>query len=428
MLLPGDSFSNLWIWDRVADRLPWYFDVARNRMPAKYLIAGRVPCDLDLRAAGEDDLWREHERLTGRFLDLWDGVRSRRVMLPEVPRAPTSLLDLSVELVHRMLRHCNFCRWNCRVDRSAGTKHGTCQLEGVSRVASYFHHPGEELVLRGTHGSGTIFFTSCNLRCVYCQNGNISHDKDNGIPVTPEQLAAMAWQLRMEGCHNINWVGGEPTIHLHRIVEAIRRLESGPPASRDTAYGSSVKTDWPRKLSARPEQADYHGEFNAPMLWNSNFFMSPETMRILRPLMDVWLPDFKFGNDRCAIFLSRTPWYFETVSANHRQVYDWGEDVIIRHLVTPEHVPCCTKPVLKWIAANMPQVLVNVMDQYHPDYACEPGSPEYNPRYESLSRRPSAREVLEAYAYARELGLRFEEMTFEKSTMGLRPRLRAAGS
>ena len=94
-------------------------------------------------------------------------------------------MDLNVELVNPMLAHCNFCRWNCQVDRSVQTvgaasgvaktkKHGTCQLESTSKVSNYFHHRGEGLVFRGIMGSGTIFFTSCNMRCTFCQNGDIS--------------------------------------------------------------------------------------------------------------------------------------------------------------------------------------------------------------------------------------------------------------
>jgi len=409
------TFDDLWIWNRVGDAMPWYYAVATNRMPAKYLISRRIPCELDLKDAEETELWNEHARLTQEFLRLWGSVRSAEVRLSSVPRAETSLVDLSAELAQRMLRHCNFCRWNCRVDRTAGTKHGTCQLESTSRVSSYFHHVGEELVFRGTHGSGTIFFTSCNQRCAFCQNGSISQDKDNGIPVTPERLAAMAWQLGTEGCHNINWVGGEPTIHLHTIVSAIQLLGIRKPSVRDLNYIEHVKSDLFRPLARGPGSAQYDGEFSVPMLWNSNFFMSEETLRILRPLMDVWLPDFKFGNDKCAIFLSRTPWYFETVSRNHKMIHDWGEDVVIRHLVMPGHVECCTKPVLGWIAENMPRALVNVMDQYHPDSFCDPSSASYDPRYESLSRRPRPSEILEAYRCATELGLRFQAVTFEKS-------------
>src|SRR5262249_28144799 len=97
-------------------------------------------------------------------------------------------------------------------DRSSPSRQNLLATHGRtihSRVSSHFHHTGEELFYRGTEGSGTIFFTSCNMRCAFCQNGDISTDKDNGEETDPRTLAAMAWTLRREGCHNINWVGGE---------------------------------------------------------------------------------------------------------------------------------------------------------------------------------------------------------------------------
>jgi putative pyruvate formate lyase activating enzyme len=413
------SFSRLWIWDRVGDRLPWYLAVAEDRMPAKYLISRRIPCEVNLREATEEALWAEHARATDRFLEAREALRRGELRLAQLPPAHPSLVDVSAELVSRMLRHCTFCRWNCRVDRTVGARRGTCQLAADSRVSSYFAHHGEELIFRGTHGSGTIFFTSCNMRCQFCQNADISHDKENGIVVHSREVAAMVWQLRKEGCHNLNWVGGEPTLHLHTIVEAIRCLGACP-NPEDLAYVQSVNPGalW---LFQRPAAIGvYEGEFNAPMLWNSNFFMSEAALRILRPLVDVWLPDFKFGNDACAVLLSRTPWYWETVTRNHKTVYDWGEDLAIRHLVLPGHVACCTKPVLNWIAENMPLALVNIMDQYRPEYACDRSSPAYDDRYRALSRRPRAEEILEAYACALDLGLRFEELSYEKNVTGLR--------
>ncbi len=406
-------------WDRVGDRLTWYFSVARDVKPAKYLLARRIGCTLDLPTATLDELWTEHDLATTRFLDLWTETRQRGVRLTGLPPENPSLLDLTAELVRRMMARCTFCRWNCRVDRTIDAKHGTCQLNDLSRVASYFDHHGEELVFRGYAGSGTVFFTSCNMRCQFCQNGDISHDKNNGILVTPREVAAMAWQLRRAGCHNINWVGGEPTVHLQTIVEAIRQMGS-PPSRRDLASVQRVNQGTMALLLPSEEPGVYEGEFNVPMLWNSNFFMSPETMRILRPLVDVWLSDFKFGNNQCAVFLSRTPWYFETVATNHKLVYDWGEDLVIRHLIMPGHVECCSKPVLNWIAANVPKALVNVMDQYRPEYACDPLSHAYDDRYRTMARHPNANEVLEAYAYARELGLRFQDLSYEKNVTGLR--------
>lgn len=408
------------LWDTMKDRLPWYYAVSTNRMPAKYLICKRISCDIDVKGASEVDLWSEHQLKTEVFLDTWRRIRSSELNLADLPMVKNSLVDLSVELVKRMLTHCNFCRWNCNVDRSRGTKHGTCQLESTSRVGSYFHHQGEELIFRGTMGSGTIFFTSCNMRCSFCQNGDISTDKDNGIPVTPQMLALMAWQLRMEGCHNINWVGGEPTIHLHTIIEAISMHDDfKSPDPKDMKYIRSAKSDYFESWRKNSKNAFYHDLFNVPQLWNSNFFMTMETMKILRCLMDVWLPDFKFGPGKCALNISRTPWYWETVTNNLKLVHEWNENMVIRHLIMPNHVECCTKPVLEWIADNMPEVPVNIMDQYYPDNLCDPRSPKYRESYKEIARVPTNEEIIESYRYAKQLGLNFESLSYEKSVHGL---------
>ncbi len=414
-----NAFQKLYIWssEEIKGRLDWYYAVANNQKPAKYLICRRIPIDEELNGLTEEEMWRLHEEKAIEFNRLFKKIREDSISLKELPQARPNFLDLKVMLVNKMLRHCNFCRWNCRVDRRVGTKLGTCQLASESRVSSYFHHRGEELPIRGTNGSGTIFFTSCNQRCVFCQNGDISHDKDNGIVFTPHMLAWAMWQLRMEGCHNINLVGGEPTIHLHTIVEAISLLRF----FKNVEQGAlEAKADFYIPYRMDPRNAMYEGEFNTPILWNSNMYMSIETLKILHELVDIWLPDFKFGNDRCAIWLSRTPWYFETVSRNHKIIYEWGEDIVIRHLIMPGHVECCTKPVLKWIAENMPLALVNIMDQYHPDCYCNPSDPRFDKRYADMARYPSKEEILTSYNYAKQLGLRFEEITFEKSLRGFR--------
>jgi putative pyruvate formate lyase activating enzyme len=146
------------------------------------------------------------------------------------------------------------------------------------------------------------------------------------------------------------------------------------------------------------------------MLWNSSFFMSEESMRILRTVIDIWLPDFKFHDKKCARRLARTPWYFETISKNHQLIYDWDEDFSIRHLIMPNHNKCCTFPIFDWIKENIPKALVNVMTQYHPDcYVLS--KPE---KFKDINRRPTAEEFTEAFNYARKLGLNFESLTFEK--------------
>jgi putative pyruvate formate lyase activating enzyme len=417
------QFESLKIWESFKNKLPWYFAVSTNQIPAKYLISKCIPCNLDLSAAAEGELWSESGLLTEAFLDMWGRVKTGEISSLPCSLESPSLMDLRVELTNRMLTHCNFCRWDCKVDRSKGTKHGTCQLESTSKIGSYFHHRGEEIVFRGMGGSGTIFFTSCNMRCSFCQNGDISTDKDNGIPVSPSALALMAWQLRMEGCHNVNWVGGEPTIHLHTIVQAINLLDSFvEPDPKQLAYIQSIKHDGAYFDFSRinSKHAFYQGHFNCPQLWNSNFFMSQEAMNILRTIMDVWLPDFKFGPGKCALDISRTPWYWETVTRNLKLVHEWGEDIVIRHLIMPNHIECCTKPVLEWIAKNMPEVPVNIMDQYHPDNLCDPESTKYRERYMDISRSCTENEITISYRYAKELGLNFEPLSYEKSIYGLK--------
>jgi putative pyruvate formate lyase activating enzyme len=413
------DLAHLKIWDdpAIRDSLSWYLDVAENRRPAKFRIAATLATPIDPAAAGEDALWAELDRLTPIFLGRWQAIRAGGP-LPASPDGPT-LLEVCRELAYRMLTHCNFCPWNCRVDRMAGAKFGACKLASASRVSSHFHHTGEELFYRGTEGSGTIFFTSCNMRCAFCQNGDISTDKDNGEETDPRTLAA-TWMLRREGCHNINWVGGEVVIHLHAIIAAIALLgRDFVPTQAELRRALRTKADRLFWFEEMPEKAVYEGKFNAPMLWNSNFFITLESMRILRLLTDVWLPDFKFGPGRCAMALAKTPWYWETVTRNLELIAEWGEDYSIRHLVMPNHVECCTYPVLEWIAEHMPAVPVNVMAQFHPDNFCDPAAAKYRDRYAEIARRPTQAELNKSWRRARELGLKFETTTFERrNTLG----------
>jgi putative pyruvate formate lyase activating enzyme len=253
------------------------------------------------------------------------------------------------------------------------------------------------------------------MRCAFCQNGDISTDKDNGEETDPRTLAAMAWTLRREGCHNINWVGGEVVIHLHAIVDAIALLgRDFAPTPVELRRARRTKADRLFWFDETPDKAVYRGKFNAPMLWNSNFFMTLESMKILHVLADVWLPDFKFGPGRCAMALAKTPWYWETVTRNIALIAEWGEDFSIRHLVMPNHVECCTYPVLEWIAEHVAAAPVNVMAQFHPDNFCDPASTKYRDKYAEIARRPSSTELNNSWRRARELGLKFETTTFER--------------
>jgi putative pyruvate formate lyase activating enzyme len=210
------------------------------------------------------------------------------------------------------------------------------------------------------------------FRCVFCQNWDISQSPANGAPVDGRKLALIMKELQEEGAHNINLVGGEPTPNLHTIVDALKHLDA-----------------------------------SVAILWNSDMYTSLQALTILADVVDIWLPDFKYGNDRCALGLSKTVRYFETVARNHI-IASRNGDMIIRHLVLPNHLECCTKPVLSWISENCPRALVNIMDQYHPDYLVA-SEPE---KYPGLARHPSTYEMESAYRYAEDLGIAYRQVSF----------------
>ena len=277
---------------------------------------------------------------------------------------PYSLLDVKLELLNRTLTKCVLCEWRCKVNRSEGRR-GACHLDNETRVATFFRHFGEEPPLVGKCGSGTIFFTGCNFRCVFCQNWDISQDPNAGHPVSQTTLASIICSLRDEGAANINLVGGEPTPHLHTILEALKIAN-----------------------------------VNVPILWNSNLYLTGESMELLKDVVDIWLPDFKWGNDSCALKYSRVTRYFEVVSRNHRIAHD-SADIIIRHLVIPGHFDCCTKPILEWIGEFCPRAIVNVMGQYRPEHLVARNPNEYR----EIARCPTREELEEAENYAHGLHL-----------------------
>jgi len=370
-LLRRDALT---VWDNkdVEKRLSWYRAVMINLKPAKFLMARSIRANVsssELGERSEEELWKLHDRLSSEFKEVYESVKGDKPV--KLIDAEPSFLDVKIALSEKMIEHCEFCERRCRANRKKGGL-GFCRIGYKSRVSSWFHHFGEEAPLIGEGGSGTIFFAGCNFGpCVFCQNWDISSDPENGAEADPQTLALISKRLRTEGAANINYVGGDPTPNLHTILASLKHLN-----------------------------------VNVPQLWNSNMYCSMETMRLLAEVIDIWLPDFKYGNNECAKRLSKVGNYFEIVSRNHKIAYENG-DMIIRHLVLPNHVECCTKPVLKWISENTPTTLVNIMEQYHPDYLVAK-NPE---KYPDIARRPSSQEIREAYNYARELGILFEPVS-----------------
>ncbi|MEM3403258.1 MAG: radical SAM protein [Nitrososphaeria archaeon] len=354
----------IWGDTEVRRRLQWYRGVVTEKYPAKFRICKKIEVSIP-KNSDEKTLWGLHEGAQKDFLKIYKGVLEGSIDFASLPDASPNFLDLKYLISEEMVQRCNLCERRCLVNRKSGQK-GFCRVGYESKVATWFHHFGEEAPLIGKGGSGTIFFAGCNFGpCVFCQNWDISSDPENGAIVPAKVLALISERLKKDDAANINYVGGEPTPNLHTILNSIRFLRS-----------------------------------NIALLWNSNMYCSVETMNLLVDVIDIWLPDFKYGNNECALSLSNVRDYFEIVSRNHKIAYDNG-NMIIRHLVLPNHVDCCTKPVLEWVSRNIPNVLVNIMEQYHPDYLVE----RYPEKYKSIARRVTSDEMLEAYSYAEKLGV-----------------------
>jgi len=251
-------------------------------------------------------------------------------------------LTRRVERALRLLESCTACPRHCRVNRLAD-KFGVCKNGRYAIVSSYGAHLGEEDCLRGWRGSGTIFICGCNLRCVFCQNFDISWQL-RGTPAPPEKLARMMLELQRDGCHNINFVTPEHVVP--QLIEALPlAIERG---------------------------------LRLPIVYNTSAYDSMESLALLDGVVDIYMPDFKYWDRESARKYSRAPDYPEvarrTIKEMYRQVGDLVLDehgvaqrgLLIRHLVMPGDV-VGTREVMRWIARELsPTTYVNVMAQYYP--------------------------------------------------------------
>jgi len=320
--------------------LPKYHEILEENGTARYLDCKHVPASFE-RSQSTDELWDIHDEALHLF-----NVQNT-IQTP-------SLLDLKIELANRLFQVCCFCEHKCSVNRR--TVAGKCGIQ-YSRIASEFLHFGEEIVLVPSY---TIFFSGCTFHCVFCQNWDISQFLC-GTVIDPKQLGTAIEEQKKQGARNVNWVGGDPTSNLPYILTVLQLLDS-----------------------------------NIAQVWNSNMYCSEETMKLLDGVIDIYLTDFKYGNDSCAKRLSKIDQYIAVVKRNHILAYQHGE-VIIRHLVLPNHIDCCSKPIIKYIAEHLPNTVVNIMAQYRPKYkACE---------YKDISRSITPLEVSQVKEYADDLGI-----------------------
>jgi putative pyruvate formate lyase activating enzyme len=355
-----------WADPEVVHRLSRYSKIINQQRTAKYLLAKTQACDTPLDSSTEE-LWNAHKSESERFTKLVEEVDASDEVPGPISPLDRSFLDLKSELANRILADCHFCERRCGAERTRGDT-GWCKLGSESRVSSAFLHTGEEAPLVP---SGTIFFSSCCFGCVFCQNSDISTNPNAGRVVGPEGVASIAEALVREGALNINYVGGDPIPNTHTILASM-----------------------------------VHQTSNVTQLWNSNLYCSEETMKLLFDVIDVWLPDFKYGNSECGERLSGVKNYFDVVSRNHLIAYQSGE-VIVRHLVMPNHVECCTIPILRWVSENMPDCMVNIMGQYRPEHRVR----TEKDRFADIARPVNSQEMQLAFQTADELGVYYQHVS-----------------
>ncbi len=332
----------------IVTELSTYFEIMLNRRLSRLKIASMIPAE---KKDDINSLWREYERIQLEFKEIFDKTAFNDLKKPDF-----SLLDLKIKLAEKIFENCYFCEMRCYVNRI--TNKGFCGVMNP-KIASEFVHTGEEAPLVPSH---TIFFTCCNFGCIYCQNFDISQFPEAGLEINEEKLAKIIDKRRKEGSRNVNFVGGDPTPNLLYILKTMKSCSE-----------------------------------NIPVVWNSNFYMSGDTMKLLDGFVDLFLSDFKYGPEKCAEKLSKVPDYWNIVTRNHKMAKDSG-DMIIRHLVLPNHVECCSKPILKWISENLgKETVVNIMGQYRPVYKAQ--------ECEEIVRYPTHQELKEIVDYARRLGL-----------------------
>lgn len=285
----------------------------------------------------------------------------------------TGELSKRIDALNKILEDCHLCPRNCRVNRFQGEK-GVCRVGSLPMVSSFHPHFGEERPLVGYYGSGTIFLTYCNLKCLFCQNYDISH-LGEGREVSLKELGDMMISLMRQGCHNINFV--TPTHQAAQIVSALSyAIEKG---------------------------------LEIPLVYNCGGYESLETIKLLDGIFDIYMPDFKYGDNNAAKKLSAVSDYVETakqaIKEMHRQVGDLVIDkrgiaqqgLLIRHLVLPDGL-AGTREVMRFIAKEISKnTYVNIMDQYRPCYQAFEHPP--------MDRRITGEEFEEAVRIAREEGL-----------------------
>ncbi|QDU10712.1 radical SAM protein [Gimesia aquarii] len=242
-----------------------------------------------------------------------------------------------VSLAQQQYLHCHLCEHHCGSNRAKGER-GKCKASAEARVFRHRVEYGEEIELVPSH---LFYLSGCDLRCAFCIAEEKAFNPRIGTILSTDFLEAALEQGISKGARNLQWVGGEPTIHLPAILEAMSGCANLP-----------------------------------PVVWKSDFYGTPEAFQLLEQTVDVFVADFKFGNDVCAKRIAKVDSYVKILQRNLKQVFHYS-DLIVRHLLLPGHEECCFRPIVDWIASTLPDVKFSIRNGYLPRWQAK--------QYEELS-------------------------------------------
>lgn len=287
-----------------------------------------------------------HERTT--IIDKQRRIMSSRLSWATSERMATAL---------RHYRECHLCEHHCGIDRSAGEL-GPCKASDHARVFRHRIEYSEEAELIPSH---LFYLSGCDLRCVFCIAEVNAFDPKRGELLTVEFFQRAVDWGQARGARTLQWLGGEPTIHLPAILQVMAECTNMP-----------------------------------PVVWKSDFHATPESLALLNGVVDVYLADFKFGNDACAKRLAHIENYTWIVTRNLQQAVRQG-DVIVRHLLLPGHFDCCYRPIVHWMKKNLPATKFSVREGYMPRWQAQ--------HYAELTEPLADTAGSEAFALANQCGL-----------------------
>lgn len=325
--------------------------------------ARRVALHEPIDDLGEDELWRLHES----FMPQLSAVS------PSTPTARLSLLHLKRRLAELLTAPCRQCLHFCEVDRLRGER-GVCGIGSELRVYNEVLHYGEEPEVSPTWA---LFLSGCSFRCRFCSDWKQVIQPESVPVADTDRLAARADQARLGGAASISFIGGSPDVNVLGILELLCRLQSAP-----------------------------------PLVWNSNMSSSPQALNVLNGLIDVYIPDLKFGPGDCS---ARLGGFSADLDSTLERILALPKTsaVIVRHLLMPGHLKCCTQPVLEALAKRAPGCRVEVLDQYWPMPQIQQGS--------ELASEMSREEREQAWRLARSLPLQLTASHIFASSLPKRP-------